>query len=152
MRFCLIDDFSKISRHSSWFDDLDDSSKLVVLIEVLAKENGYDLPVIDGMKQREVDEIFSTPGCFLFDVEGCHLAAIDSHRDVLSWSICRKRGAVEFSDDQIWNALLQHDAEFRPMSPLLKGNRTEFRSEDPIGYIESMSAMERVLYRAVGYI
>jgi len=71
---------------------------------------------------------------------------------VKMWGIIRKAGVVEFTDDQIWNAFLQCQSEFHMASKPIQETRREFKERDPIGYDECMAGMERVLYKAVGYL
>jgi hypothetical protein len=79
-----------------------------------------------------------------------NFANFDNDHNVHSWAIMRRTGPIEFSDQQIWDAVIQHQKEFRSMYEIGE-TREEFQARDPIGYSETMAGMERVLYKALGY-
>jgi hypothetical protein len=76
---------------------------------------------------------------------------LDNSPNVENWTIVRRFGPIEFSERQIWDAVMQHQAEFHS-SYQIKETREEFQARDPIGYSETMAGMERVLYKALGYL
>jgi len=76
---------------------------------------------------------------------------LDEDPNVNYWWILRKSGPISFTEEQVWEAYLQLNNEFFSTSLPKYKTAEEFRNDDPIGYDECMSAMDRILYKAAGY-
>jgi hypothetical protein len=106
---------------------------------------------LDADESTPIEELRHPDVQFYRGVTPPNFKNFDNNPDIESWTIVRRFGPVEFSERQIWDAVMQHQAEFRS-SYEIKETREEFQARDPIGYSETMTGMERVLYRALGYL
>lgn len=143
--------YKKLYRSTRWFDDIEDASSFLVCVHVNDDEKIPSSLLNAQVRPLDRNDIFYERGFIHAEVKARDFAALDVDPDIITWNVGRRLGPIEFSDDQIWAALRQHDLEFRMMHPQSDETRLEFKARDPIGYVECMSGMERVLYRAVGY-
>lgn len=143
--------YKKLYRGTRWFDDIEEASSFLVCVQVNDDESVPSSLSNATVRPQDRNDIFYERGFIHADVQAKDFAALDADPDIILWNVARKVGPVEFSDDQIWAALQQYECEFRMMQPINPETRLEFKERDPIGYIECMSGMERVLYRAIGY-
>jgi hypothetical protein len=144
-------DFKKLSAYSRWFDNAGVGTRFLVGVTLKDKSQ-----IPNWLKQgmRDIDglSVAGDPNYIVSEAIDLRLEDLDDDDNVSTWGIIRKCGLVEFTDDQIWAALLQHHSEFNMYSKPITETREEFQGRDPIGYDESMAGMERVLYKALGYI
>ncbi|TLX16258.1 hypothetical protein [Rhizobium sp. MHM7A] len=143
--------YKKLYRGTRWFEDIEEASSFLVCVQVNDDESVPSSLSNATVRPQDRNDIFYERGFIHADVQAKDFAALDADPDIILWNVARKVGPVEFSDDQIWAALQQYECEFRMMQPINPETRLEFKERDPIGYIECMSGMERVLYRAIGY-
>lgn len=92
------------------------------------------------------------PNFYNVELKGFNLLQLDNEDSVMTWGLVRKTGSIEFTDDQIWSAFKQMEAEFMPNAKPKYASAEIFKHKDSIGYEECMSGMERILYKAIGYI
>lgn len=104
---------------------------------------------IRDMKGWQVDTI---PNYFVIEFKGSNLLQLDNDDAVMRWMLQRKVGSLEFTNDQLWAAFVQLEKEFFPYSTNRYESAEDFKQQDSIGYEENMAAIERILYKAVGYI
>lgn len=143
-------DYKKITSFSRWFEGAPVGTRYLVGVTTKDKE-AVPRWLKRGMRDLDGLLVAGDPNYIVSDVIDMQLEDLDEDDNVLNWGIIRKCGIIEFDDDQIWAALLQHQSEFRPMSPFTE-TREQFKERDPIGYDECMAGMERVLYKALGYL
>jgi hypothetical protein len=143
--------YQKLYRGTRWFDDIEGESRFLVCVHVNDDEKVPSSLLSAQVRPLDRNDIFYERGFIQAEVQAKNFAVIDADPDIILWMVARRVGPIEFSDDQIWEALRQHDLEFRMMYPQSAETRLQFKERDPIGYVECMSGMERVLYRAVGY-
>jgi hypothetical protein len=144
-------DYKKLYRTTRWFDDIEADSPFLVTVQVVDEDRLPASLANSVVRKVGKDDIFYERGFIQAEVQAKDFLAIEADPDITLWVIARKIGVVEFSDDQIWDALQQHEAEFRMMHPRNLETRLQFKERDPIGYGECISGMERVLYKALGY-
>lgn len=144
--------YKKIASYSRWFEDFDSHTSF--LVGVIVDDKSRIPQAVNHGSLRKLDEptIPYEDNYIVGEVRSINLPSLDNDENVVTWSIVRKTGPVEFTDDQIWEAFLQHQSEFRPMHAPITDTREEYRKNDPIGYDETMAGFERVLYRALGYL
>jgi hypothetical protein len=140
-------DYKKLAPYSRWYDDMRDLSPFLVgVVKRVEPQTTLDdtTAVKSGELQHPVIEFYRgvTPPNF---------KNFDNNPNIESWTITRRFGPIEFSERQIWDAIMQHQAEFTSLYQI-EETREEFEARDPIGYSETMAGMERVLYRALGYL
>lgn len=145
-------DFKKIGSFSRWFEG--DSIGTKYLVGISLKDKSLIPREIRRGSIRETngEEVAGDPNYIVGEVLHFDLDELDENDNVAIWGIIRKCGSVEFSDDQIWAAFLQYQSEFHMWKKPIAETRVEFKERDPIGYDECMAGMERVLYKALGYL
>lgn len=143
--------FKKLAKCSRWFENSNAGTRY--LVGVILKDKSH-IPHWLKQGMRDIDGLLIAvdPNYIVTEAIDLQLEDLDDDDNVTSWGIIRKCGLIEFSDDQIWSAFLQHQSEFNMRSKPITETREEFKNRDPIGYDECMAGMERVLYKALGYI
>lgn len=143
-------DYKKITSFSRWFDDAPFGTRYLVGVTTKDKDLA---PRWLKLGMRDIDGLLvaGDPNYIVSKASEVQLDDLDEDDNVVNWGIIRKCGFVEFDDEQIWAALLQHQSEFRTLHPITE-TREQFKERDPIGYDECMAGMERVLYKALGYL
>ena len=143
--------YLKLHQTSRWFDRFGNSTTFLVGVNLIDRDqvptefNFGTLRDVDGL------HLANDVNYVLAEVTAVNLRNLDSNPNVRQWGIIRKTGPVEFTDAQIWSAFLQMESEFNRGRPVVYTEAQQFKDLDPIGYEECMSAMERILYRSVGY-
>jgi hypothetical protein len=144
-------DFKKITGFSRWFENAPFGTSY--LVGVYLKDKAL-APRRLKQRMRDIDGLLvaGDPNYIVSEAIDMDFEDLEDDDNVLSWGIIRKCGIVEFDDDQIWAAFLQHHREFHMHAEPISESREQFKERDPIGYDECMAGMERVLYKALGYI
>jgi hypothetical protein len=140
-------DYKKLASYSRWYDDMRDLSPFLIGVvrrpEPEASTDNKQSDIITELRHPDV--------AFYRGVTPPNFKNFDNSPNIESWTIVRRFGPIEFSERQIWDAVMQHKAEFSSRYQI-EETREEFQARDPIGYSETMAGMERVLYRALGYL
>jgi hypothetical protein len=141
--------YKKLASNSRWYDDMRALSPFLIgVVRRVEPETSFDGETAAPLPAGELRH----PNVeFYRGVTPPNFKNFDNSPNIESWTIVRRFGPIEFSERQIWDAVIQHQSEFRSLYQIDE-TRAEFQVRDPIGYSETMAGMERVLYRALGYL
>jgi hypothetical protein len=144
------ENFTKVTLIQRSLFPVDEKQSYLVSIKM---NDNQTLPAwIQKDKIRPVLDGYVEPNFYSVEMKGFNLLQLDNEDSVMTWGLVRKTGSIEFTDEQIWEAFKQLESEFFRHSTPKHATAEIFKHKDSIGYEECMSAMERILYKAVGYI
>ncbi len=140
--------FHKLASFTEWFDNAQETDRFIVLVKLCpgAKTPSFILPE----DIRTEKEGISEPDLIAAYLSASEFRKLDSDNAVLLWTVDRRAGVIEFSEADIWNAVVAHQSLFSPFAKF-ETDMAKFKEHDSIGYSEIMRNMKEVLYVALGY-